>query len=156
MYVYHIRLLTNFLENGEINLPFFLLNSFKRMALNVQKRIQFIDITMHHHGLVKILIEFHLISIGDTWEDFLIRNHIQEAPESPKEENFIRSRRKKTDINVENRPESSLHKNDEKLISEELTKIRKQIKTRGKIRKRSKDINEENVSPPKLRRSSRL
>ena len=108
MYVYHIRLLTNFLENGEINLPFFLLNSLKRMATNVQKRVQFIDTTMHHHGLVKILIEFHLKIMGDTWEDFLIRNHFQEAPESPKEDNVRRSRRKKTDINVENRPESSL------------------------------------------------
>lgn len=38
MYVYHIRLMMNFLED-EINLPFFLLNSLKRMASNVQKRL---------------------------------------------------------------------------------------------------------------------
>ena len=55
------------------------------MASNVQKRIQFIDTTMCHHGLIKILIEFHLKSIGDTWDNFLIRNHFQEAPESLKE-----------------------------------------------------------------------
>ena len=66
MYVYHIRLLINFLKNGEINLPFFLLNSLRRMASNVQKKIDFIDTTMYHHGLVKILIEFHLKGIGDT------------------------------------------------------------------------------------------
>ena len=156
MYVYHIHLLMNFLENGEINLPFFLLNSLIRMASNVQKRIQFIDIAMYHHGLIKILIEFHLKIIGDTWENFLIRNHFQEAPESPKEDNVRRSRRKKTGITIENIPESSLQKDDEKLISEELTEIRKQIKARGKIRKEKQVTNKENVIPPQLRRSSRL
>ena len=35
MYVYHIRLLMNFLENGTLNLPFFLLNSLRRMTTNV-------------------------------------------------------------------------------------------------------------------------
>lgn len=60
MYVYHIHLLRNFLENGTINLPFFLLNSLRRMATNVQKKIESIETTMYHHGLVKILVEFHL------------------------------------------------------------------------------------------------
>ena len=81
MFVYHARLLMNFLEDGEINLPCFLLNSIKKMSTNVHKIVQFIDNTMHHHGLIKILIEFHLKSIGDSWEIFLIRNHFQdEAP----------------------------------------------------------------------------
>lgn len=70
MYVYHICLLMNFLESGEINLPFFLLNNLRRMASNVQKKIEFIDTTMYQHGLVKILVEFHLKRIGDTWEIF--------------------------------------------------------------------------------------
>ena len=84
MYVYHILLLINFLEDSEINLPFFLLNGLKIMSTNVQKRIQFIDNTMHHHGLIKIFLEFHLKSVGDSWENFLIRNHFQEASEQPK------------------------------------------------------------------------
>ena len=66
MYVYHIRLLMIFLEEGEINLPFFLLNSLKRMTSNVQKRVQFLETTLYHHGLVKILIEFYIRSIGDS------------------------------------------------------------------------------------------
>ena len=77
MYDYHIRLLMNSLEDGEINLPLFLLNSLKRMASNVQKRVQILETTLHHHGLVKILIEFHLNNIGDNWEDFLVRNHFK-------------------------------------------------------------------------------
>ena len=79
---------------------------------------------MYHHGLIKILVEFHLKSVGDTWENFLIRNHFHEAPKSPKEDNVRRSRRKKTEINIENTPESSLQKDDEKIIFEELTKIK--------------------------------
>ena len=104
MYVYHIRLLMNFLEDGEINLPFFLLNSLKIMASNVQKKVQFLETTLHHHGLIKILIEFHLESIGDNWEEFLVRNHFQEHAETPpKEENVRTSRRRKTDMAVENK-----------------------------------------------------
>ena len=59
LYVYHIRLMMHFLEE-EINLPFFLLHSLKSMASNVQKRVQFLETTLYHHGLVKILIEHHL------------------------------------------------------------------------------------------------
>ena len=53
MYVYHIRLLMIFLEDGTLNLPFFLLNSLRRMATNVQKKIEAIETTLYHHGLVK-------------------------------------------------------------------------------------------------------
>jgi len=120
----------NLLENGEINLPFFLLNNLRRMASNVQNKIEFIDTTMYHHGLIKILIEFHLKCIGDTWEDFLIRNQFQEAPESPKEDNIRKSRRKKIGIIIKEKPESSSQKGDEKLIFEELTEIRKQIRAK--------------------------
>ena len=49
-----------------------------------------------------------------------------------------------------------MQKDDEKVNSEELREIRKQIKARGKIRKEKQVTNEENVSPPQLRRSSRL
>lgn len=35
MYMYHIRLLMNFLENQTINLPYFLLSSLKKMSTTV-------------------------------------------------------------------------------------------------------------------------
>ena len=63
---------------------------------------------MHHHGLVKILVEFHLKNIRDTWESFLIRNHFQEAPEQPKEDNVRKSRRKNIDTKIEDKLASSL------------------------------------------------
>jgi len=112
MYVYHIHLLMNFLENGTINLPFFLLNSLRRMATNVQKKIESIETTMYHHGLVKILVEFHLKSIGDTWEDFLVRNFFQDAPKTPEESHVKKSRRRKININIQNKSGTSSQKND--------------------------------------------
>lgn len=60
MYVYHIRLLMNFIENGNLNLPFFLLNSLGRMETNVQNKVESIETTLYHHGLVKILVEFFI------------------------------------------------------------------------------------------------
>jgi len=137
MYVYHIHLLMNFLENGEINLPFLLLNSLRRMASNVQKKIEFIDTTMYHHGLVKILVEYNLKRIGDTWENFLIRNYFQEAPESAEEGNFRRNKRKKIGITIQRKPESSTQKNDEELVSKKLIEIREPIKQKGKMKKKA-------------------
>ena len=68
------------------------------MAGMVQKRVQFIDNTMHHHALIKILIEFHLKSIGDTWDDFLFRNHFQEKEEKhPSDKKGKIGRKRKTE-----------------------------------------------------------
>ena len=90
---------------------------------------------MHHHGVIKILGEFHLKSIGDSSENFIIRIHFQEVPEEPKEDNVRKSRKKKTDTNIEDILVSSFQKNDEKLISVELTENGKQSKVKegGKI-----------------------
>ena len=42
------------------------------MSRNAQKNIQFIETTMYHHGLIKMVIEFHLKGLGDDWENFLL------------------------------------------------------------------------------------
>jgi len=75
-YVYHIRLIMHFLEE-ELNFPYFLLQSLRKMASSVQKRIQFLETTLYHHGLVKILIEHHLSKLGDNWDNFLVRNDFE-------------------------------------------------------------------------------
>lgn len=78
----------NFIEDNEINIPYFLLNSLRKISRNVQRKIQFIENTMYHHGLVKILVEFHLKNMGDNWESSLVRYHFkednQEQPSSGK------------------------------------------------------------------------
>ena len=80
---------------------------------------------MHHHGLVKILLEFHLKSIRDSWENFLIRNHFQDEPEQPKEYKTRKSRRKNIDISIEDRLSPPLQKNEEELNFAELMKKKK-------------------------------
>lgn len=70
IFSYHIRIMINFLKEHQMSLPYLLLHSLKKMLMNVQKKkIQFIHNTMYHHGLIKILIEFHLQSIGDNWKN---------------------------------------------------------------------------------------
>ena len=158
MFVYHIRLLMKFLEDGEIRIRFFSLNSLKIMSTNVQKRIHFIDNTMHHHGLVKILLEFNLKSIEDSWDNFLIRNHFQDELEQPKENKTKKSRRRKIDTSIEDRPSPPLHQDEEELTLAELMKNKKQggVKTRGKTEKKRKVTSEENLNPPQPKRISRL
>lgn len=78
MYFYHVRMMMHFLEDHQMNLPYFILNSLSKMCTNVQKKIQCIENTMYHHDLIKILVEFYLQSIGDNWESFLVRNHFEE------------------------------------------------------------------------------
>ena len=117
MHVYHIRLLMNFLENGTLNLPFFLLNSLRRMATNVQKKVESIETTLYHNGLVKILVEFHLRIVGDTWEEFLVRNFFQDAPELSEGSPVKKSRKRNVSIG------SSSQKDDAEIVPK--TEIRK-------------------------------
>ena len=135
MYVYHIRLLMIFLENRTNNLPFFLLNSLRRMATNVQKKIESIETTMYHHGLVKMLVEFHLKSIRDTLEDFLVRNFFQDPPESPEESHVKKSRRRKISINIQNKFGTSSQKNDAETASK--PEDRMQTNQKGKMKERA-------------------
>ena len=44
MFFYHIRLMMQFLEGNEINLPYFLLKSLKKMTGNTQNKIQLLRI----------------------------------------------------------------------------------------------------------------
>lgn len=60
MYMYHARLLMNFLESQTLNFPYFLLLSLKKMSTTVQKNIVNIEPHLYHHGLVRILIEDQL------------------------------------------------------------------------------------------------
>lgn len=65
MFFYHVHLMMHFFEGNEKKLPYFLLNSLKKMSSNTRRKIQSIENTMYHHGLLKIVIEAHLESLGD-------------------------------------------------------------------------------------------
>ena len=142
LYVYHIQLMMHFLDK-EINLPFFLLHSLKRMASNVQKRVQFLETNLYHHGLVKILIEHHLRKMGDNWEEFLVRNHFEEPKKSPPERKPTRrSRRREISKAIEVETGKSIQEDSEEMIFEKLAQIKKQLKKERIIRKYAKDRGE--------------
>ena len=99
------------------------------MTSNFQKRVQFLETTLYHHDLVKILIEHHLRKMEDNWDDFLVRNHFEEPKEPPSEgKPTRRSRRRKISEAVETKIGKSIQEDSEEIISEKLTKIRKQLK----------------------------
>ena len=65
MFFYHVCFMMHFLEGNEINFPYFLLQSLKKMANSTQKKIRFIENTIYHHGLIQMLIEGNLKTKGD-------------------------------------------------------------------------------------------
>lgn len=138
----------NFLDNGTLNLPFFLLNSLRRMETNVQKKVESIETTLYHHGLVKILVEFHLRSVGDTLEDFLVRNFFQDAPDLFEGSHAKRSRRKNVSIG------SSSQKDDAEITPK--TEIRKQIKQKRKMKERIEETNRDIPEPSSPKEDEQL
>ena len=86
--------------------------------------------------MIKILLEFHLKSIGDCGENFLIRNHFQEVPEPPKEEHTRKIRRKNIDTSIKDKPASPLQQIDEQLTLVELMKNKKQINSRQEVKQK--------------------
>jgi hypothetical protein len=71
VFLYHIRLLMHFI-GFELDMPFYLLRSLYKMSKRYKR--QSVDSSLFHHGLVKILLMHHLSTVGDCWENFLIRN----------------------------------------------------------------------------------
>ena len=104
MYMYHTRILMNFLENRTLNLPYFLFNSLKKMAVTVQKHLGDVEPHLYHHGLIKILIEKELKERKDTWEQFLVRNFFEEPQEIPEGSSIRRSRRKRMNVETQITP----------------------------------------------------
>ena len=71
LHYYHLRLLLA-LKGCKLNLPFYLLQSIKKMAHSVQTTIGNPDRSLFHHGLVKIIIQHQLSLNGKSWDEFLI------------------------------------------------------------------------------------
>lgn len=79
--------------------------------------------------------------LGDTWENFLIRNFFQDPPELPEGSSTKKSRRRRTSLAIQNTPTSSAKENsEEEPLSETLTEIIKQTKKRGKTKRKFEEI----------------
>jgi hypothetical protein len=79
VFYFHIRFLMVFL-GFRLNMPFYLLRSLSKMAKFYQRKIGNPEANLFHHGLIRILIEYQLVQIGDTWDAFVIRNNFLHEP----------------------------------------------------------------------------
>jgi hypothetical protein len=73
VFYFHIRLLMVF-QGFSLNLPFYLLRSLQKMSKFYQRPSPNPETNLFHHDLIRILVEFHLVSMGDNWQGFLVRN----------------------------------------------------------------------------------
>ena len=71
--LYHLRILMA-LKGLKLNLPYFLLHSLHKMAIMVQCTIGNQDHSIFHHGLIKMLVQYQLVIVGKTWDEFLKEN----------------------------------------------------------------------------------
>ena len=70
-FTYHILILQHFVLGKELNFPYFLLKSLRKMCRGVQKSTSNPKSNVFHHGLIKVLIVAELKSHWDTWDFFL-------------------------------------------------------------------------------------
>jgi len=75
LHYYHLRLLLA-LKGCKLNLPFYFLQSLKKMAHSVQSTIGNSDRSLFHHGLIKILIQHQLSLSCKSWDEFLVENKL--------------------------------------------------------------------------------
>lgn len=134
MYMYHARIMMNFMEGHALNLPYFLLGSLRKMSSTIQKHVGHVEPHLYHHGFIRILIEDQLKNNKDTWENFLIRNHFQEVTEastsnSPKIQK--RSRRKERNVTAQDLPTVETQETAQE-EEEEGARTKKQKKDKGK------------------------
>ena len=100
LYIYHAKVMMHFLGE-DINLPYFLLSSLKKMCSIAQRNPGNIESHLYHHGLVKMLVEEQLKANKDTWKRFLVRNHFEEAGETSVPKKSRRQRKEVTPETVE-------------------------------------------------------
>ena len=95
LYVYHAKVMMHFLGD-DINLPYFLLSSLRKMCSIAQRSPTNVEPHLYHHGLVNMLVEEQLKAKRDTWEKFLVRNHFEEAGETSVPRKSRRKRKEAT------------------------------------------------------------
>jgi hypothetical protein len=60
VFYYHLRLLMNFVKGYELDMPFYLMSSLKKMASTIQRNPRFVEGSLFHFGLIKMLVEARL------------------------------------------------------------------------------------------------
>lgn len=76
IFQYHIRLLLHFQSKQTLNFPYFLHRSLTKMSCQVRRNEHNPLSSLHHAGLIKILLYYELEKQQDSWLAFLKRNRI--------------------------------------------------------------------------------
>jgi hypothetical protein len=71
VFLYHLRLLMNFM-GYPLNMPFYFQRSLYKMSKRFKREKA--DSSLFHHGLIKLIIVYHLSLHGDSWRAFIARN----------------------------------------------------------------------------------
>jgi hypothetical protein len=70
-FTYHIRILQHFAQGKEMNFPYFLWRSLKKMCEVVKRSVVNPEQHLFHHGLIKLLIVTELKVRKNTWNNFI-------------------------------------------------------------------------------------
>jgi hypothetical protein len=76
VFLYHLCLLMNFMGYS-LNMPFYFHRSLYKMSKRFKRKKA--DSSLFHHGLIKLIIVYHLSLHGDSWRDFITRNGFEDT-----------------------------------------------------------------------------
>jgi hypothetical protein len=89
LYQYHIRLFLHFTGKVEMNIPYYLLRSIGKMSNRIQDKSKYVDSSLFHSGLIRILVYEELGNKGISWEHFVVTSHfnldLAPTPQSQRE-----------------------------------------------------------------------
>jgi hypothetical protein len=77
-FIYHLKLLSHFEGGPQIDFPHFLWMSLKKMVRGVRSVSKKPETSLHHHGLIKLLVVHALRTQGGSWKQLLQQNFAQE------------------------------------------------------------------------------
>jgi hypothetical protein len=77
-FIYHLNLLSHFEGGPQIDFPHFLWMSLKKMVRGVRLVSMKLETSLHHHGLIKLLVVHALRTQGGSWKQLLQHNFSQE------------------------------------------------------------------------------
>lgn len=140
LYVYHGKIMQQFQGEHDINLPYFLFQSLRKMCSMAQRNPRNIEAYLCHHSLVKLLIEDQLKEKRDTWERFLVRNHFEEPGESSTPKKSRRNRKRNASETIQGQTEiEPIRDSAQEIITETLSDLAKQVaKKRKEAKKKQK------------------
>jgi hypothetical protein len=76
VFLYHLRLLMIFI-GYPLNMPFYFHWSLYKMSKKFKRHNA--DNNLFHHGVIKLIVVYHLSLLGDSWRAFIARNGFEDT-----------------------------------------------------------------------------